>query len=393
MAVRRRNNPNIRFYVAIGVILLLIGVLLFVLLYHGTEEITERGAMDFTVDTSAIVIRDETTYVSSEFTRIEYLAREGAEVKAGDELASVYRLGYNDELTASLLDIREQVYHEQLRLLGSVKDQGLEDLEDLIVSLRKSIADAVMSGSGEDIASLQERLDAALTARREYLTKVQAKEELNALYSSEENQLDIVTKWKDTVSAEADGRISYYFDGYEQAINAQKLSLLTTDLISGAVKSSASAKWTTDDRTRVCRVVDPDHWYVAFLTEKSGLTRVAEGVSYTVDIEGFGVFEGVALEPVISGSRIINVIKIDADMGGLIDVRTAKIRVYSSLTGIRVKRDAIINEDGYCYLELVRSESHYRMRVDVLAVIDDFAIVRPHESEDTLGEGVRYWKK
>ncbi len=393
MAVRRRSNPNIRFYIAIGVILLLIGVLLFVLLYHGTEEITERGVMELSLDTSAIVIRDETTYTSSEFTRIDYGAEEGAEVQIGDELAAVYRLGYNDELTAALLDVREQVYREQLRLMGSVKDEGLEALEAQILSLQSSIANAVMSGSGDELTLLQSRLDAALASRREYLLKVQAREELTALYASEANQLDIVSKWKDVVTADRSGRISYYFDGYEQALNAQKLSLLTTDLVLDAVKSSAAAKWTSDDRTRVCRVVDPEHWYIAFLSDKSGITRVAAGVTYTVEVEGYGTYEGKALEPVISGSKVINIIEINSDMHGLIDVRTAKIRLVASLTGIKVKSDAVINDDGYCYLELVRSESHYRIRVDVLVDDGEFAIVRPHDSEDSLNEGVRYWKK
>lgn len=392
MAVRKRYDPNIRFYIAIGVIALLIGVLLFVLLYSGTEEITERGVMSFESSGSAVIIRDEVTYVAPQFTRIEYGKAEGESVSVGDLLARTYRLGYNDELMASLLDIREQVYNEQLKLIGSAKDEKLEQLEQRITALQSRISSAVMAGSGEDVSSLQAQLRLALDERREYLTKVQAKEDLTRLYSKEENQLDIVSKWIDAVSAENSGRVSYYFDGYEQAINAEKLSIITTDLIKSALKGNASSTWTTDDNTRVCRVVSPNHWYVAFLTDKSGLTRVASGVEYTVEVEGYGSFTGVAVEPVISGDKAINIIEINSDMGGLIDVRVAKIKVSAAITGIKVRADAIQFENGLCYLELILSESHYRLRVDVLAVEGDFVIVRPHDSGDSLSEGVRYWK-
>ena len=392
MTVHKRYNPNMRFYIAIGVIALLIGVLLFVLLYNGTEEITERGVMSFNAESSAVIIRDEVTYVTPEYTRIEYGAEEGGSVSVGDRLASTYRLGYNDELMVSLLETREQVYREQLKLIGSAKDERLEQIEAEIVALQGRVAEAVMCASGEDVSLLQLQLQTALDERREYLTKVQAKEALTSLYSKEENQLDIVSKWVDTIEAQNSGRISYYFDGYEQAINAEKLSIITADLLKNALKGSASSTWTTDDGTRVCRVVDPDHWYVAFLTDKTSLTRVAEGIEYTVEVEGYGSFTGTALEPVISGDRVINVIEINSDMGGIIDVRVANIKVTAAITGIKVRADAIKNENGNYYLELVLSESHYRLHVDVLAVEGDRVIVRPHDKNDSLGEGVRYWK-
>lgn len=391
MAVRRRSNPNIRFYIAIAIILVLIGALLFLVFFGGTEEITERGVMEFSADAEAVIIRDELTYVAPQFTRIKYGAHEGSLVKPGDELATVFRLGYNDELMVALLDDREQVYNEQLKLIGSAKDEKLDEIEAAVCELQERVTASVMGGSGEDLASLQEQLGEALAQRREYLLKVQAKEELNALYAKEANQLDIVEKWTEKIKAEGAGRVSYYFDGYEQAINHEKLSLVTSDLLRSALKGSGAASWTTDDGTRVCRIVSPDHWYVAFLTEDDELTRVAKGMEYEVAVAGYGTYSGVALDPVISGDKAINIIEVNADIGGLIDVRTAKVRVTSSASGIKVKSDAVRFENGFAYVELVLSESHYRMRVDVLAVKDDQAIVRPHDPSDSLNEGVRYW--
>lgn len=392
MAVRKRSNPNIRLYVAIAIILVLIGALLFVILYSGTEEITERGVIDFDLSTSAVVIRDEVTYTAPGFTRIEYGAHEGSEVSVGDELATVYRLGYNDELMVALLDDREQVYYEQLNLIGSAKDEKLDEMESGILSLQSRVAAAVMGDSDEDLYSLQTELNSALAERREYLKKVQAKETLTALYAKEENQQDIVSKWAETVTAENEGRISYYFDGYEQAVNAEKLDLISSDLLRNVLKGNGIAGWTTDDDTRVCRVADPNHWYIAFVAKNDELSRVAQGVKYTVEIDGRGTFTGVALEPVISGDYAINYIEINSDMGELLDARTAKVHITASITGIKVKADAIKKENGNFYLELVLSESHYRLRVDVLAVEGDYVIVRPHDSGDTLNEGVRYWK-
>ncbi|MCR5807937.1 MAG: hypothetical protein K6G56_00085 [Clostridiales bacterium] len=401
MMIRRKKRKKTRSRISPGILavisglVLVIGVLLFVLLYNGKEEITERGTMMFNCSgRSAVIIRDEAVYLSSEYARIDFLQPEGASVFPGDALATVYKLGYSDELMQALLNTREEVYRAQIDRLGSTRDQRLEEMNEQISSLKGRIESCVMRGSGEDLLQLYRDLDAALKERMDYLkTKVQETETLRTLYASVEAKEELISAWIEGTVSEDTGVVSYYFDGYEQAINKEKLNMLSPDLVKRALKDSGSATWTTDDKTRVCRIVDPSRWYVAFLTESEELTRLAAGVEYFVEIEGYGTFKGVALEPVISDKKVVNVIEFEHDLGELINVRTAKINVSAAMNGIKVKGSAIRFVDGASYLELLLSDSHYTVRVDVLAVEGDFVIVRPHESGDILNEGVRYWNK
>ena len=390
---RGRISPGI--LAVIGVLVLVIGVLLFILLYNGKEEITEQGAMMFDLKgQSAVVIRDETVCLSSEYSRIDYLQPEGAYVEAGDALATVYKLGYSDELMQALLNSREEVYKAQIERIGSTKDQRLDDMESGVASLKARIGEALMRGSDEDLLTLYRELDAALKERMEYLkTKVQETETLRNLYASVASKEELISAWLEDSSADSDGIVSYYFDGYEQAMNAEKLNMLSADLVKRALKDSGAATWTTDDKTRVCRIVSPEKWYVAFLTKNDELTRLVEGMEYSVTVNGFGTYKGVALAPVISDEEVINVIEFSEDMGGLINVRTAKINVSAPMSGIKVKGSAVKFLEGNAFLELLLSESHYTIRVDVLAVEGDYVIVRPHDSGDILNEGVRYWNK
>lgn len=390
---RSRISPGI--LAVIGVLVLVIGVLLFILLYNGKEEITEQGAMMFTLNgQSAVIIRDESVNLSSEYARIDYLKPEGAAVEAGDKLATVYKLGYSDELMQVLLNAREEVYRAQIERLGSTKDQRLDEMESAVAALKARVEESLMRSSGEDLLSLYRELDSALKERMEYLkTKVQETETLRNLYASVAAKEELISAWLESSVAESSGVVSYYFDGYEQAMNAEKLNMLSADLVKRALKDSGAATWTTDDKTRVCRIVSPDRWYIAFLTEYDELTRLVAGMEYTVEIKGFGKFKGVALEPVISDKTVINVLEFNEDIGDLINVRTAEIDVSAPMSGIKVKGSAIKFADGNSYLELLLSESHYTIRVDVLAVEGDYVIVRPHESGDILNEGVRYWNK
>ena len=114
---RSRIDPKIP--VIIFALLMAIGAVLFLVLHNGTEETAEFGSMMFSMkDKSAVIIRDEHTYIASEHTDTDFLKEEGASVNSGDKLATVYKLGYSGELMQSLLDAREDVYRAQMERIG-----------------------------------------------------------------------------------------------------------------------------------------------------------------------------------------------------------------------------------------------------------------------------------
>lgn len=392
--VRRRISPSV--FLIAGGILLAVGIVLFLILYRGGEEVTARAAGVFRMEkVSAIVIRDEVAYSSAEHARVDCLKAEGEEVAEGDLLATVYKLGYSDALMQSLLNAREEVYKAQLERIGSTKDQRLDEMNERISALRERVSSALRIGGGEDLEALCRELDRELEARMEYLRgKVQETETLRRLYAAADSAKALIDAWTDPVSATASGSVSYYFDGYEQAMNAEKLDMLTSDLIDRAISMTGSARWTTDDKTRVCRIVNRNKWYIAFNTPEGSLSRLAAGVEYEVEVIGVGKFRGVAHEPFLSGKQIVNLLEFDEDIGLLMELRSVRLNITAPVDGIAVKNSAIAFDKGETYLELMLKDSHYRIRVDILCETEDGSvIVRPHDSGDVLSEGVRYWNR
>ena len=52
----------------------------------------------------------------------------------------------------------------------------------------------------------------------------------------EQNRLLQIDEWKSEVRSVGSGLISFYFDGYEQAVRADNLELLNVDLIKKVLK-------------------------------------------------------------------------------------------------------------------------------------------------------------
>ncbi len=391
---RRRRSFNWRIPLFAGLGLIVIAAAVFAFVYfNGSEANAESGVMQFRLNNkSAVIIRSESVYTSSERMRLDYLCEDGQTVEAGAPLARVYKLGYSEELTQQLLNAREAVYEAQMERIGATKDSKLEEMNEAIAGFKEKIRDRVMLSSGEDLEALYRQLDDLLKERMEYLrSKVQETENLRALYAAADEKEQLISTWTEDITSEDEGVVSYYFDGYEQALTASKLNMISADLIKRALKETGASKWNNDDKTRVCRIVDTDKWYAAFVTDYKDTTRVAEGVEYEVEFRGYGKHTGVALEPVISGTSIVNIIEFNDELGGLIEARTVKVNVKATVSGVTVKSKAIRFDEGKAYIQLVTGGIRNSMRVDVLASDGEIAVVRPYESSDVLIEGVRYW--
>lgn len=396
---KRKKKKKVRvspwMIVVIALLLAAIGTVLYLVLHNGREEVAGSGSMTYLLSgKSAVIIRDEYTYVSTELAKTDLHKEEGAEVKKGELLATAYKLGYSDELMQSLLNAREEVYKAQIERIGSTKDSRLDEINEGIDEVKASIEACVMDRSGEDLESLYRSLDALLKERSEYLrSKVQETEQLRTLYADVAAKEELISAWTQDVYSDRDGRVSYYFDGYEQAMNVEKLNMLSADLIKRALKESGAAGWTTDDKTRVCRVVNGDRWYIAFVTSGDSMKRLCEGVEYEVTIEGCGTYKGVAKEPFLSSDEVVSLIEFREPLGKLIEVRSVNITVRAMVSGVKVKTGAIFFEDHQPYIELIRSGAHHAVRVDILAVEGDYAVIRAHTPEDPIIEGVSYWNR
>lgn len=394
MVIHKRGaGGSLKYLIIIGTLLIAIAVLLVIVLYEGTEEITDSGHISFSAEYKAIIVRDENAVTTQPYDKADYIALEGEYVNAGDPVVDIYKRGYNDELMLALQNMREQVYAAQLEQLGETKDSNLEALNDSIAQLEKSISNKIMLSSGDrTVAELERELEELLQQRMEYLKGVvQETETLRTLYAQEQECNGVVNAWKTQMNAETSGTVSFYFDDYENAVNADTLGMLTADLINGVIKGKDANEWMVRSENFAYRIVDNTHWYCAFVTKSSDPLRVSKGYKYQIDTNGYGIFEATALEPQINGNSIVNILEINEDIGELINIRSITLSVAYDATGIKVQKDAIKLIDHIPSVALMYGDGRRDVPVDVLTMDDKYAIIKSRNESEQIVAGVRYW--
>ncbi len=383
-----------RFYVFVTLLIALILTLVVVLSGGRNEGVLTASSLRMELSVSAAMIRGETTFSVDRYDRVSYLVKEGGAVTSGMPVAIVYKWGYSDEMAQSVVRAQKDVLAAQKALLEGITNPGLENLTLQIEQKKAEIAARVMQGAGGDLLTLQNELSGLLLQRAEYLkTNVQPSETLTSLYAAEKQVTDQLAGWQSEVTATGSGVVSFYFDGYEQVLNAGKLEVVNADLVKSVIKGATGGTGAVSGNL-LYRVVDNQSWYIAFVTSASEAFRVAEGEQYTVVFDGYldRPYTGTALAPVISDSGVVNLLHFGEDMGALLNVRSLKATVRKDAAGFDVPLDALSLKDGVPGLTLVMAEGTERIEVEVLGVSGDRAVVRAKNASDILGPGQRYVK-
>ena len=345
--------------------------------------------MDTEVQQSFAVIRNEQVISVDKYDRIQHKVEEGSTVAAGTPVACVYKWGYSDDMMQALLQIEADIYEEQMTQLASVEDLGLIDVNNRIEVVKDRLQSAILNKGTEDVLTIENELTALLEERQAYLaTRVQSTETLNALYQERATRLDQLNQWRTDVNTAADGRVSFYFDGYEQALNVAKLEIISTKLVLGAIKGSSATDPTMDSEKLLYRLVDPNVWYVAFITSGSDMYRVVEGERYEVSFSGESetTYVGIAQKPLKSGDEFINILKFERDIGRYISIRSIKGDISLHATGLTVNKDAILfDEDMLTYVKVKGSDKI--IYVDILGIDGDNVLIRASGDSDVLAVG------
>ncbi len=386
----RRFKVKGRFYLFLLACLLAGGVLLGVILNGRNAGVVRAGRMNATLEATVVFIRDEQCVGVDRYDRISFYVDEGAVVSGAEDIALVYKWGYSDDMMQSLLTVEGQIYSAQKTLLAGVENADLASIELQIQQKRLAVRSATLGGGG-DLLTLQRELADLLNQRAAFLlATVQPTSALTELYAAQAERLAQLDTYREKVVAPGGGRVSFYFDGYEQILNTDKLDTVNASLISSVV-SGSSDLLSGATSNFVYRLVNPNLWYLAFVTPRSQALRLCAGQQYTISFEECpGLqFSGTAMASAVSDGGVLNLLEIAQDMGELFRTRKLKATVTTELDGYIVPLDFISVKDGVATVTVDGGDAEYTIEVNVVATDGGDALVRAAKADGSLGAGMR----
>ena len=412
MARKRRRSFrfNPRFFIIIGVLLVLAAAAVFFLRRGKQSGTLSAGSISMDRKVAGAIIREETTVSTDRFEKIHFHVIEGDTVANNALIATVYRMGYQDESMITILNLEKEIYQYQVQQVGSA-DATLNDFNSRITAIEELIRDVAREDSNQDDLVLEQQLRSLQQERSNYLyATVPVDTYLQGLLTQLNDQKATISNWtRDIINTAGSGIISFYFDGYEEVLSSSKLSTINISLVRDVVHGLNTSKANTGTtRPMLYRLITPNHFYLAFATNIDDPFRVTEGESYYVKFDDYSdtVYQVTARAPIVfaiqptdeeeqastSGQGVVNILEFYTDIGSFSGIRTVNATISTAATGLKIDKELITIENGIPYVYIKNGDSIMRVEVSVLAEDEDDCIIRESGGTSVLNQGQKVVK-
>ncbi|MCR4887268.1 MAG: hypothetical protein K5919_10180 [Clostridiales bacterium] len=395
---RARKKTSKSIYVAL--ILLAVGVAAFFILPRLMQQrrnaaygYVRSGSMSARYTGDAVIVRSEKVYTQDSVSQIDFVAEEGEAVRRGSIVATIYTAGFSAKEWDTLQHYRDQIkaYHKVLISGAGSDTQLLAKMTN--VRTKAMEVQQLVHGAQGNISRQEILLAKAMQDQQIYMKqKYPDDQKLSRLYDDENGQLQRISTWTKQFAAAADGLVSFYTDGYENALNM----LTYTDFSPAQVRSMYNGQIPAGDETvsrntvDVYRMVQLEPWAVLMLCNEKDWTPV-DGRSYKLLIESFDNIEVDATVESFtrSGGELLVRLLINntAALQNVLYMRTCQVQLGESVNTLMVPSRAIFVQNGRKGVVLATEGGEYWTGVETVSDDGTNAYVIP-DNAGVLYDGV-----
>ena len=377
----RRKRVTGRFYLFLLALLVIAFLILRPRLFPGSKEtVIMMANADQRQTVDCVIIRDEAVTASDSTARVEYIAAEDSLVSTGDTVANLYATGYSESLLDNLEATRKKIqdYHKQL--LANIVDSDLERLDLIVNTMALEFKDLITRQTTGNLKTVSGQLETAMVNRQEYLRQnKRGDSKLTKLYDEENARLSSIQSWRKVSTAERDGVVSFYIDGYENDLTPAALNALSISDVRAVLAGSALENTRQTRSSGIYRIVDQDHWYVAVLASGNTWTPMVGQDNYYMQLEGFSdlTFSASVHSVQKENDTTLAVFEVKDPIGPLIYRRSGRAQFSITLTGLSVRTEALYNENGQMGVWVYDVPGGTFVPVEVLSTDGSIAMIQP----------------
>ena len=390
---QRTRRFKLRFYLILLVPILLVGAYIgYRILKPTTGRLgtaTVTGELEFT----GVIIRRENVAASEDYHTIRYLVSEGDMVSGSQQVAYLYRKGYENQMS-EIVSKEQQIYQQQITLLRlNAEDRNTIPAEIVTYNARieevvNKMTQASMGRDGLDYIELAEELDRLLSERQALLRKMVPADDptLKASYQQLDALRNAFSAESTLVNNAGTGYISFHLDGYE---NAMSIDSLTASQISRVV--SANGVSASYNAAGVYRVVDPNGFYVAFTVKSEDPHRLIVGNTYELKVKYQDtVYTGRVVAERPAAKNVLYILEVNRDVLPVLENRTMTFSIRSEASGVSVPVKGLYFNGGVPYVFINTGRAYQPIQVVIPASDGETAIIEAADKNIHLTRGLRF---
>ncbi len=335
-----------------------------------TTAVIELGTLGTTYHGDALIVRNETAYDDEGVQSIEYVAQEGSVVYGGDVVCYVYSTGYSSKEMQTLQENRNQIKDYQRTLIKgqTAYDPGMTRLESDVVERGLEVRNLVQGARG-NLINQEKILDTVITQRQNYFrSKYSSNMQLNRLFDDEATQKQRIDSWIKQRAAAKESIISFYTDGYENALTPTDYEKYTPSEVRAMINGQRPEGTSSSrGRTDIYRLVKKTNYAVLMLIKDSTWNPV-EGSTHKLMLEQFSstVVNAQVLSFTRSGGELLLRLAVMGDVLPVLYMRTCQAELGEYADCMLVPSSAIFEQGGAKGVVVIQGDQQLFVPVNVV---------------------------
>lgn len=379
-----RKRVMIWLYISLALLVVVLGVMGVTQLLNNEAPrtaVVTLSTQGSTYAGNAVVVRDEMVYMQEGVSDIVYIAQENASVNRGDPVCTVFTTGFSGRELNTLQSYRDQI-KEYLKILqeqSDTPDMRLQLLETTIFD-RAVETRALVQGAHGNLLNQESLLAEAIESRYTYLRqKYPDDTKLTRLYDNEVNQVQRIQTWTKQYAAADNGIVSFYTDGFENALNLSNYAQYTPQEVRRMYQGQVPSTYERPNNSMdIYRLVRPFAWSVLMLAEDLSWNPVV-GENYQMMIESFdNTTVSAKVDSVTrSGGDLLVRLTVSSPVDPVLNIRSCHVQLSTSIITYAVPVNALVNKDGLIGVVVSFREGQFIVPVVVVSQDASQAFVVP----------------
>ena len=369
------NRINIILGLVIAALVVELGAVAFSQMFSRRQNrtaVVSAGTLGSSYTGDAVLVRNEVMFTQEGISQIEYIATEGALVRRGEKVCTVYTSGFSNKEWTTLNNYRTQIKEYQKSLLAATNvetDGQLKRLNSAVLTRALETQQMVQSQSG-NLINQENLLTADIGERSYYLKQKYADDQkLNRLYDDEKTQLQRIETWTKPFAAGDTGIVSFYTDGFERVLNNNTYEQFSPSevrqMYKGLVPGSAALG---RNEVPVYRIVRQGSYTVLMLCDDPTWTPTV-GASYELLLESFDNTRVSATVESITRSEgeLLLRLSIHSEVAPVLYIRSCHVQLSESIYSLTVPADSLTDDAGQIGVVVVQPDGNYFLPVEVIS--------------------------
>jgi hypothetical protein len=354
----------------------------------------QEGLLAHTVQSTGLIIRDETTFSAPVSGLLKPLATEGSRAAKGQKLALIIPADKESQLK-DLQQCESNITSLQTELMSTGKGAGAQAIFDESAAALSSIINLIRSdtskGTLANMSAYSTSISVILEQRTTKLSTIDFKDSrIDALESQRDSLQKTLGLDAGTLVCQKPGIVSFKMDGLENVLKMELAASITAadyrNYI-GHSASSATNKATVEKDEPVMRISSSLGQYLVFLLPDTDATRfkVDDFINISVPGDGLVIENCRCIRSETSGSDALLVFRTDRKVERISNVRTIQAELtISTTTGLKVPVSALINTDADTARATLMVVNEGFTRTCLVEIVDqdrEYAIIKAIDTE------------